>query len=426
LRFTVHRPPCGEVSLCWYRPSGGDVAGCVDVGVARPRFAGNAGEDRLALAVFGCDVPAGGALLRRVRGRNAFESSRGLMVESADQPAPSLTADGTVEAAFLRNPNARLVNRPARRASHCPHIERLDSNSVESARQIGGGLLHPVASPVRFARFQSGNRQSGTSSAVGIRLGASEASLQPAQPGPLPRFKSGSLQQLPGGQCRRNHHTAIDTDHAAIRRPPDRFGDVREGDMPATGPIPCDAIGLHASGHRPRRAESDPPDLGHPDPPVTPIELFDVALLKPDLAEAFVYTGLAPRRATMGAREEVSHGLGKVPQRLLLHRLGSGPQPVVLGADLSQLRRLLVVPRRATARLPPLLLLDGQVPYKPGVPAMFQQHRLLSRRRQQPKPRHTRKLTMATDTNGPRALARIVIGVAPWRDRGSFQPKEDQ
>ncbi len=90
LRFTVHRPPCGEVSLCWHRPSGGDVAGRVHVGVARPRFAGDAREDRLALAVFGRDVPACGASLRRVRSRDSFESARGLVVESGNQHAPPL------------------------------------------------------------------------------------------------------------------------------------------------------------------------------------------------------------------------------------------------------------------------------------------------------------------------------------------------
>src|SRR5882757_9430399 len=103
LRFTVRRPPNGEVSLRWYRPSGGNVAGCVDVGVARPRFAGDAGEDRLALAVFGCDVPAGGASLRRVRGRDSFESSRGFLVEPGHQLAPGLMTDCAVEASFLRD-----------------------------------------------------------------------------------------------------------------------------------------------------------------------------------------------------------------------------------------------------------------------------------------------------------------------------------
>ena len=88
LRFTVHRPPCGE-SLCWYRPSGGDVAGSVDVGVARRRAAGDAREDRLALAVFACDVPTGRASLRCVRGRDAFDAARSFVVEPGLSPKES-------------------------------------------------------------------------------------------------------------------------------------------------------------------------------------------------------------------------------------------------------------------------------------------------------------------------------------------------
>ena len=116
-----------------------------------------------------------------------------------------------------------------------------------------------------------------------------------------------------------------------------------------------------------------------------------MARLYPDLSEALMLAGLAPRRTAMGAGEKIPHGLREVTQRLLLHRLGPGRQPVVFGADLRQLRGLLVVPRSATARLPKLLLLHGQIPYEPRMPAMLQQHHLLGRRRQQPEPRHIRK-----------------------------------
>jgi hypothetical protein len=56
LRFTVRRPASAEVSPCCHRPSGGDVACSVHIGV--PRTAGLALEDRLALAVFWCGVQA--------------------------------------------------------------------------------------------------------------------------------------------------------------------------------------------------------------------------------------------------------------------------------------------------------------------------------------------------------------------------------
>ena len=70
MRFTVRRPASAEVSPCCHRPSGGDVACSVHVGVARPSVAGFALENRLALTVLGSDVPAHRASLRRERGRH--------------------------------------------------------------------------------------------------------------------------------------------------------------------------------------------------------------------------------------------------------------------------------------------------------------------------------------------------------------------
>ncbi len=424
MRFTVHRPPCGEVSLRWYRPSGGDVACSVHVGVTRPRLAGDARENRLALAVFGCDVPAGGASLRRVRGRDPFDSARGLVVKPGNEGAPRLTTDRTAESPFLRHPNAGSVNGAARGVCHRPHVEFLHSNSVKPARKIGRRLFHPVASPVRFARFDSRDRQFSPLSTVGAALGSCEALLQPAQPDPFTRCEARGVQQLPGGQCRRHCHPAIDPDHAAIRWSRGRVGDVRERDVPATCPVPSDAVGLDVLWHGPGPSEADPPDLRHPYPPVAPVELFDMARLHPDLPEALMHAGLAPRRAPMGAGEEVPHGLCEIPQRLLLHRLRPGRQPTVFGADLSQLRRLLVVTRGAAARLPKLLLLHGQVPDEPRMPAMLQQRHLLSGRRQQPEPRHTRNLANATDTNGDRAPTYVGIGFPPRHKCPGFPSKE--
>jgi len=409
LRFTVRRLPNGEVSLCWYRPSGGDVARCVDVGVARPRIAGDADKDRLALAVFGCDMPAGGASLRRVRGRDPFDSSRGLMVEPGNQPAPPLTHDCAVEASFLRDANSRSIRCAACRAGHCPRVQRLDSNRVESARKVGGGLFDPVPPPVRLARIESGDCKLGAMAAVGAALGAREALLQSPQPNQLTGLKARGVQQLACRQCRRHRNTSIDTDDTAIVRSRNRFGDMRESNIPAAGPILPDAIRLHACGYRPRPTEANPTDLRHPHPPAAPVELFDMVWLDPDLPEAFVHAGFAPRRAPMSANKEVPLGVREVAQGLLLHRLRPGRQPTVFGANHGQLRGLLVVPRGATTRLPKLLLLHRQVPNKSGMPAMLQQRQLLKRRRQQPKPRHIRNVVATTDTGSRRKITGITV-----------------
>jgi len=203
LRFTVLRPPDGEVSLCWHRPSGGDVAGGVDVGVARPRLASDTREDRLALAVFGCDVPAGGASLRRIRGRNLFEASRSLMLKPRHKPTPALTTDRAVETPLLRNPNTGSVNRASSGARHRPHIEVLNPDRVEPARKVGSGLFEPVSSPVGFARFDFRDRRLPPLSAVGAALGARETLLQTVQPNLLTTCEPRSVQQLASGQRRR-------------------------------------------------------------------------------------------------------------------------------------------------------------------------------------------------------------------------------
>jgi len=327
-------------------------------------------------------MPTSAASLRRVRSRDPLEASRSFVVEPGHQSAPPLTSDCAVKAAFLCNVITRLVQRAACRTGHRPHVEVLYSNGFEPARQIGRGLFHPISPSVCLPGFEFRDRQLGARSAPGTSLGAREASLLPAQPHLLTGRQARCMEQFPGRQRRRDCDTPIDTNHAAITRSRDGIGDVGEGDMPAADPIPSNAIGLHTGGHTTCPAESDPPDLRHPHPPVTPVELFDVVLLEPDLAETFVYTRLAPRRAAMGAVKEVPHGLGEIPQSLLLHFLGPGRQPSIFSADLSQLRRLLVVPRGSPPRLPKLLLLDGQVPHESGMPAMFYQNRLLSRCRQ--------------------------------------------
>jgi hypothetical protein len=97
------------------------------------------------------------------------------------------------------------------------------------------------------------------------------------------------------------------------------------------------------------------------------------------LPESLVHPGFAPRRAAMRSAEKVVHRLGEVPQRLLLHGLRPGRQPIVLGTSGGQLRTLLVVAGRAATGLPVLLLLDGQVPHVPGMATMLgQRRRLLS------------------------------------------------
>src|SRR5581483_4435634 len=127
------------------------------VGVARARVAGDALENRLALAVFRCDMPAGRASLRCVRSWNKFESLSSFVHQPGDQHSPALPPNLAVEAPFLRDVGAGVCTRAARRACHGTHIQILDADGVEAARHIGGGLFYPVTATIRFTSTQPGN-----------------------------------------------------------------------------------------------------------------------------------------------------------------------------------------------------------------------------------------------------------------------------
>jgi hypothetical protein len=181
LRFTVHRPPTGEVSPCGHRPSGGDVACSVHVGVAPTGGAGFALEDRLALAVSGCDVPTRGASLRRVRRRDLLDPAESFVLQARDELTPSASADRAVEPTFLGHPRARLLDGAARGARHRPHVKCLDPDHVKPPRQVGSSLLDPVLAPIPLTGFQLRDRPFRLLAAMGTALAAREPLFQHLQ-----------------------------------------------------------------------------------------------------------------------------------------------------------------------------------------------------------------------------------------------------
>jgi hypothetical protein len=70
------------------------------------------------------------------------------------------------------------------------------------------------------------------------------------------------------------------------------------------------------------------------------------------------------------------------------------------------------------------VLLDGQIPHKPRMPAVFHQHHLLRRCRQQSEPRHTSTVATATDNNGQSTAAYVGIGVPSRRQCRGCELKE--
>ncbi len=413
MRFTVRRPASAEVSPCCHRPSGGDVACGVHVSIARPRPAGDAPENRLALAVFRRHVPALGASLRRIRCRDELKPPRGLVLQPGHQQSPPLAADLAVEAPFLCDAGTRVLKGAACRAGHRAHLQVLDPDGVETARQIGGGLFHPVTAAICFPRAHLGNGQLRSREPVRSAPGPGQTPLQPAQSLGFGGTKARNTQQLPVGQRHRNRYSAINTDHAAIARPGDRVGNGGESDVPAPRAIQRDSVGLHGVSDVARPTEFHPSDLGYPDLSVASVEPLDVARFDSDLSESFMRAGFAPRRATVGAVKVVAHRLGEVPQGLLLHGLRTGCQPVVFGAGLCQLGALLVVAGRVTAWLPVPVLLDGKIPHKPGMATVLGQYCGLLKAGKQPKPAHANNLGNATDNMPKGGKRRLPLRLKP-------------
>ena len=182
MRFTVRRPPIGEVSPCCHRPSGGDVACSVDVGVAPASSAGFALENRLALAVPGSDVPARGASLRRIRGRDLLDPTVSLVLQTRGEQPPTAAADRPVQPALLSNAHTGLLDSSPRGAGHRPHVKGFDPDRVEAARNVSGGFLDPVLAPVDLTRLQFRDRPFRSRAPVGATLGPGEPLLQHLQP----------------------------------------------------------------------------------------------------------------------------------------------------------------------------------------------------------------------------------------------------
>ena len=178
VRFTVRGLPTGEVSPCGHRPSGGDVACSVDVGVAPSSGAGFALENRLALTVPRSDMPAPGASLRRVRSRSLLDPAQSLVLQTRGEKTPTTSADRAVKPPFLSHSRTGLLDSSARRPGHRTHVKGLDSDHVKPTREISGDFFDPVLAPVGRTRFQLRDRQFRAGAPVRATVGPGEPLLQ--------------------------------------------------------------------------------------------------------------------------------------------------------------------------------------------------------------------------------------------------------
>ena len=381
MRFTVRRPGQHPASPCSHRPSGGDIACRIHIGVAL-MSTGDASENRLALTVLWCTVPAGRTGLRREYG-----------IDPLDSPC---------------------------RTCHRLDVKVLNPYQVEASGEVGGGLLDPISSPIRFSHLQPGDGTLDPTAPIRPTFRTRQLTAQHGQPPLLPGGQRAAVEKLPRREGGRNSHTTIDAHDFAVARSRNRLWDHHEDDMPAAGAIATNSEGLDAAWHRTRPAEPHPTNLGHPDPTSTAIQPLNVLGLDVDLPKSLVLSGLAPRRPAMASPEEVRHGLREISQRLLLHHLRTCPQPVELGTRLRQLPCLLVIVwcGRA-ARTPVLMLFYRQVPDKPCMPGVLEQPDLLVGRREQTKTRHrhhrsrghrqSTPLTRPSTSQAPRRVDRMCL-----------------
>ncbi len=407
MRFAVRRPGTPEASPRSHGVPRRDVPGRVHVSVAG-ETAGRAHEPRLALTRPRIHQPACRAPLARKRGINLLHPARRLLRQPPHQQAPPRPQDPPVQPGLSPDITARVLPGTLRGPGHVGDPQVLDLDQVEPPRDVRRFLLRPVLAPVRLAGTQSGDGQPYLPAAGRAPLGAGELAFQPAQPGLLAPGQARNLQPLPSGQGRADGHAPIDAHDPTVTGGGNRQGDGGEGEVPAAGPVEGYPVGLHSRRDGTGPAKPDPPGFRYP----YAADLARQAAYLPLAAaphdpEPLISSGLAPGRPAgrVCAVEERRHSLGEISQRLLLDRLGAGPQPVMPSAGGGELPALLQVTRCARAARPPVsVLLDGQVPHVPGTGTVIPQHRFLGERRDQPVPGHANILSTRSDI--PREVTR--------------------
>lgn len=360
-----------------------DVPRRVDIRVAR-LSTGHAREESLALATLRCHIPTHRTTLAAERGIDPLHSTEGFMLQPSRKQAPAGGEDRPVQPSLLPHVPTRLRNGATRGAHHVVDLQVLDADQVVAACDIGAGLFDPVLTPIGITGMHP--RQAGLRQYTAVRT-----TLTPRQrtrrSGDRQRPRCPIPDPVRAGQSDR--HTPVDPHHAAITGPGDRGGNHGKCDVPASNPVADHPARLRL-GQRAGATEANPADLRDQNPRPPSVQLLHPPRPWTNNPESLVPPSGAPRRAVMGALAPVTHGVGEVPQRLLLHGLRALAQPPTLRPRLSQLTALLDEVGAPASGPRPAQLLHRQIPHQPGMPALPEQQRLLRGCRIHPVPRHRR------------------------------------
>jgi hypothetical protein len=264
-----------------------------------------------------------------------------------------------------------------------------------SCRDVSGRVQVRVAGKTARPAAEDGLALARSS----VNRSACAAALR--KPSLAARTQSRNFQQFAAGKRCARGDTSIQGHDFTRPWARDSARDDGECDVPASGAVERYPVGLHPSRHRPRPSKPDPARLRNPDLPSAPIQSADMSRSNCDNPEALAAPGLSPPRPSMSTLEEMLHGLGKVPQRLLLDHLASVAQPSMLRASRGQLPALLYISRRAPASgTPPRLLFGSQVPDESRLGAMVFEDHLLGGCGTQPVAAHTNTISRASDISG--------------------------
>jgi hypothetical protein len=400
LRFAVHRPASPDASPRSHGMSCRDVPGRVQVRVAG-KTARPAPEDGLALARSSVDRSARAAALRRECWVYPFDATGSLFLKPALEEPPAGGKDLSVQAGLPGHSSSRLPEGARDRTGHVADVQVLDTNQVKALGEVSAELLAPVSTSVDLTSLELRDSKFCPGAAARSTLASRKLALKQPKPSLAAGVQSRNLPQFAGGKRCARGDTSIQADDFTRPWTGDRARDDGECNVPASGAVERYPVGLHPSRHRPGPPEPDPTRLREPNFSGASIQPADVSRPNCDNAESLTTPGFSPPGPSMGTPEEMLHGLGEVPQRLLLDHLASVAQPLMLRASRRQLPALLHISRRAPASgTPPRLLFDGQVPHESCLGAVVFEDHLLSGRGTQPVAAHTNTISRASDVSG--------------------------
>jgi hypothetical protein len=406
LRFAVHWPGNPVASPRFHSVPRRDITCRVNVSVTG-ETAGHTSEEGLALAALRCDVPARRATLARVRGWYSFDPSWGLVLKPLYEPTPARPKNSSVQASFLADIPAWRFWSPLRRPGHAPDVKVLDTNHIEPACQISAGLLAPVLPSRRIAGFRACNCRLDFAAPLRPTFRLSELPLHPAQLRHLTGSQSRAVQEFARRQRSRHGDAQIHADNLSLTGAENRGWSSGKRDMPAAHVVTRYPVRLHTLRNLASPPEPNPPRLRDLDLCPVPVQAAHIARTNGDNPKSLITPLLTPRRTPVRPRKEILHGLVEITKRLLLDHLAALAQPRAFGSSGGELSALFKIARcRPPTRTPPGMLLDRQVPHKPGIPAMPQKSALLLRSRDKAITRHTNILT---DTGGDDSSMRKTL-----------------